>query len=550
MPYPYTLMPDGNTMEPDDVVKPPAETQEESTWTHSPHLDFGNPSPSPTPPSSTQPTSPPPPPPTPPAQQTPPKEQSSGQGSSSESDGQGSKGSSQKDDAPDADRGKDEARAQDELLDYEDGDGDDYIPGLMAGLVPNRLSEYSSLDVILVKQILEARRYTVDRIIATSDSFETACGHLFAFPEDVGGVEVIRRAWRLCQGGGGGSEGSSDDVRNDVHETFTLDDVRQFIEIDLGNAALDEGEAERYELMLEKVFEFDIEWGTTDANKLTQLQNLARSTNYIVKYLAQEVFYGDARKALVAFQQDFSRSEAYGKLIVNLGADEDSGAGGSGYGRVSLQPEYDPQGNLINRQELRKMYLGSAVDIPTIVHEFGHVVDRSRGFTAHLKATVSPYGWSQIATATRIYAEDRGHTSWGLYSFNLDGTVHAKIIEGFLAKQYFVDEIWADLFMTAVLDPSVSGHTFYVRSIGDDMIIRPEPKEGQKEPAAFPHTKYYSDFNSPDPKSDRHFYKCSDEGITCVTLPIMWEDSTWAEAAQGYLPILFEERLSTEGEDQ
>ena len=47
-----------------------------------------------------------------------------------------------------------------------------------------------------------------------------------------------------------------------MEETFTLDDVRQFTEIDLANAALDEGEAERYELMLETVFEFDIEWGT------------------------------------------------------------------------------------------------------------------------------------------------------------------------------------------------------------------------------------------------------------------------------------------------
>ena len=43
MPYPYTLMPDGHTLEPEDVVKPPAETQEESTSTQSPFLDFGNP---------------------------------------------------------------------------------------------------------------------------------------------------------------------------------------------------------------------------------------------------------------------------------------------------------------------------------------------------------------------------------------------------------------------------------------------------------------------------------------------------------------------------
>ena len=75
MPYPYTLTPDGHTLEPEDVVKPPAESQEESTSTHSPFLDFGNP--------------------LPPAQQSLPTEQSSGQASSSDSGEQGSAGASQ-----------------------------------------------------------------------------------------------------------------------------------------------------------------------------------------------------------------------------------------------------------------------------------------------------------------------------------------------------------------------------------------------------------------------------------------------------------------------
>ena len=298
-----------------------------------------------------------------------------------------------------------------------------------------------------------------------------------------------------------------------------------------------------YEAHLESVYGYQIEWDNESygTNRLKQLENLARSTNYIIKYLAQEVFDGDERKAMIAFQQNFSQSEEYGKLVIYLGADGETG--GAGLSRVPLQE------SLLDR-ELRKMYLGSAADIPSIVHEFGHVVDRSRGITDHLIAVVSPYRMSQIATATRIYAEDRGHTSWALYSFNLDGTVHSNIIEGFVAKQYFVDEFWADLFMTAVLDPSVSGQTFYVRSIGDDKIQRPPEEAEQKAVPAFPHTKYYSDFDSEKPESDRHFYKCSDEGITCVTLPIMWEDSTWAEAAQWYLPILFEERLSTEREDK
>ena len=39
MPYPYTLTPDGHTLEPEDVVKPPAETQEDSTSTQPPKPD-------------------------------------------------------------------------------------------------------------------------------------------------------------------------------------------------------------------------------------------------------------------------------------------------------------------------------------------------------------------------------------------------------------------------------------------------------------------------------------------------------------------------------
>ena len=161
MPYPYTLTPDGHTLEPEHVVKPPAELQEESTSTHSPHLDFGNP--------------------LLPAQQTPPAEQSTGQASSSDSVEQSFAGSSKTEDSSAADPGRDEVRAQDELPDFEDGQVDYSTAELLAGLGPNLLPEYSSLDVIHVKQMLEARLLTVARIIEVSDSFEAACGYLFAF---------------------------------------------------------------------------------------------------------------------------------------------------------------------------------------------------------------------------------------------------------------------------------------------------------------------------------------------------------------------------------
>ena len=363
-------------------------------------------------------------------------EQSTGQASSSKSDKQGSTGASQSEARPDADRGKHETRAQDELLDFEDGQEDNYFPGLVAGLGPNRQLKYSSLDVIRVKQLLEARPFTIDRIIATSDSFETACGHLFAFPEDVGGVGVIWQAWCLFQGGGGGSEGSSGDERNDVQETFSLDDVRQFTEIDLANAALDEGEELRYELMLEKVFEFDIEWGNNDENKLHQLQNLAKANVHIVDYLDHVIEKKKQNQdleitGLSIFQRNISQTDT-GPLQVWLGADsvlvevfdlEGKGAKDAKYlGNVPLKAS-------ASGEELKKVYLGSEVNIATITHEFMHVLDRNTGITRDI---------------LKYWTDDT--------DVSLDLQIFQYVIKGFAAKQTAHDEVWADIGMTAVLD--------------------------------------------------------------------------------------------------
>ena len=294
-----------------------------------------------------------------------------------------------------------------------------------------------------------------------------------------------------------------------------------------------------------------------------QLSNLEKAISYILNFLAKEV-YGDEHTALEAFKSHFGetnfsqyddyRQSDFVKLQIYLGADNETG--GTGYGVVPLDKRY-------SKEKLRSMYLGSAVDIPTIVHEFGHVIDRSRGFIAYLTELV-PDDRKPSQEISRIvnetanigeefieeYPEEYGHYTAAYFEFNLDSMVQRQIIEGFVAKQYFIQELWADLFATAVLDPAASGQPFYVRSIGDDKIKRPEPEEGEKEPAAFPGTKFFEDFNSPDPSSDRHFYRCSDEGITCVTMPVMWEATRRARVAREYLRRVFRELLSTEGEDK
>ena len=446
---------------------------------------------------------------------TPPDEtggSTGGQGPDSDSGGQGGTDSSQLDALPDI------AEVQDEF-----GAG-----GLVDGISPDRLRAFSNLEFLRVKQDIETRPLIFRHCFQHSASRQDALECIYAFPPDFDVDEL----WYLEQ---------------------IAEQVGQDLLVAMGGDSDDEngsdftvpyGSLVRYEEHLEDKYGFQITWGEASdrTNMAVQLNNLEKAIGYTLNYLAKEV-YGDESLALEAFEQHFSQSK-FGQLEIHLGIESDPND--KGYGFVPL-PYYDKEGKLINADvgELRKMYLGSAVDIPTIVHEFGHVLDRSRRFTDHLTEIVPPYRMSRIATVSREYGEDYGDDPWGYYSFNLDAAVYLRMIEGFVAKQYYPQERWADLFMTAVLDPAVSGHTFYVRSMHDDKIVRPE--EGVP---AFPATKYLDDFDDPDPESDRYFYKCADEGIDCVTMPVMWEDTTWTEAAQSYLPRLFRERLPRQGEHQ
>ena len=536
MPYPYTLMPDGHTLEPEEDEQ----AEESQSWlpsyippivppTPRPGLTSGE--------SGGDGTSPPPLDVDPAVQEyernlyqrlgiTPPHE--SGEPTTGQSNPRPGAGASQTEDSRDNNQAKDEVSVHAVLPDIAEVQDDFGANRLVDNTRWDRLHRHSNLDVIRVQQNIERRPLIFQHCFQHSASNQDALECIYAFPPDFDEDELRyleqiadQKAQELLVAMGG----DSDDENG-------------------GDFTVPYGSLIRYEEHLESKYGFQIKWGEASdrTNMAEQLTNLDKAIGYILNYLAKEV-YGDESLALEAFQQHFSQSK-FGELEIHLGTESDPKD--KGYGSVPLP--YYKDGKLINAdvEELRKMYLGSAVDIPTIVHEFGHVIDRSRGITDHLTDTIPPYRMSRIATASRDY----GGELWGSYSFNLDATVHTKIIEGFVAKQYFVQEFWADLFMTAVLDPAVSDHTFYVRSIDDEMILRPVPKEGEKAVPEFPETKFYSDFDSRDPLSDRHFYKCSDEGITCVTKTIMWEDTTWAEAAQSILPTLVRERLPTEGEQR
>ena len=161
---------------------------------------------------------------------------------------------------------------------------------------------------------------------------------------------------------------------------------------------------ERY---LQFEYGFDIKWGEKSSS--TQLNNFARATDLIVNYLSREVYDGDWDKARSAFTQYFSHNE-HGQLVVHLGADTITG--GAGLGKVPLPGS--------STEKLDKMYLGSAVDIPAIVHEFGHVMDRSVGFADHLTKTVPPERKSRLVSDSKKYVEERDEGYAALYAFNLN----------------------------------------------------------------------------------------------------------------------------------
>ncbi|MCY4538630.1 MAG: hypothetical protein OXE52_10420 [Chloroflexi bacterium] len=383
---------------------------------------------------------------------------------------------------------------------------DDYDPErLVDDVGSDRLYAYSNLEFLRVRQDMENRPLTFRRCFEQAESPRMALEFIYAEPPDCSDGELAElqreseRQSELRLGMGGDSEGTTGADSIGIGSKY--------------------GILQEYEESLESKYGFQIEWarGSYDTNRLRQLQNLDKSIAHIVNYLAKEV-YDDEHAALKTFKEHFGQSK-FGQLMIYLGAESDPED--KGYGSVPL-PYYDKEGKLINAdvEELKKMYLGSGVDIPTIVHEFGHVVDRSRGFTDHLTDIIPPYWMSRIATVSREYGQDYGDRSWGYYSFNLDATVYSDIIEGFVAKQFFEQELWADLFMTAVLDPAVSGETFIVQSIRDEDI------------------NIFKVFDDPDV-----LFKCGIDA-PCIDRVVEWKDTDEAEAAQWYLPIVFRELLS------
>ena len=117
-----------------------------------------------------------------------------------------------------------------------------------------------------------------------------------------------------------------------------------------------------------------------------------------------------------------------------------------------------------------------------------------------------------------------------MYSFNLNRDVLDYVIEGFVAKKFFALELWADLFMTAVL----SGEKFTVKSVKDRTFSN--TGEIIDDPIGI-----FQTFVNPDPNAP--IFECG-KAAPCFERTVNWEDTKMAEFAQQYLPRVFRERLS------
>ena len=426
----------------------------------------------------------------------------------SDSDGQGKKESSQTEATRDAGQAVEETSAQAVPPDIaESGDGFGAYYDWIADVSVGRQSAHNNLDVILVLQAIETRPLIFQHCFQHSSSRREALECIYAFPPDFYEHE-LRDLERVAVDGPDTSAGMADGGARDNGAPSSGLEPDGFL--------LD------YEEYLESVYRFQIEWadGSHDTNRLKQLENLARSTMHIISYL-DEVYKDDPNTSgIEAFRKHFSQNES-GKLVVFLGADDDNGAGGVSYGRVPLQPEFDEEGNLINRQELRMMYLGSKVNIPTIAHEFGHVIDRG----------------SDIVSKFPIYHPDwYENTKTGL-----NETILELAIEGFAGKQLLYAEVWGDLFMTAVLDPSVSGKTFQVYSTTYDLLTDfVDQVEAELIAQGVENAR---------DEALRTFYDCKTSG-GCYWRDVKWADKSpnyWFDfgaLAQEHFPMLLRKLLS------
>ena len=361
------------------------------------------------------------------------------------------------------------------------------------GINLDRLHAFSNLEFLLVWQDMEMRPLTFKRCFELAESPRSAMEYLYAEPPDLDERELAyldqvsqdHTGLRMGRGGDGEDGNDAEDIGSARYHSVYRDE--EYLRFEYG---------------------FEIKWDEHASSR--QLNNLGKAADLIVNYLSREVYDGDRDKARSAFRRYFSQNE-HGRLVVHLGADRITG--GPRLGPVPLPAS--------GTENLDAMFLGSLVDIPTIVHEFGHVIDRS----------------SRIVARFPMH-----HNDW--YSKTQTGLNDTILlaIEGFAGKQLLHEEVWADVFMTAVLDPSVSGETFQVYST-TYLLLKDHVDQVEAELIRQGVNKEVARATA-----QRTFYEC-DKNAGCEDRDVKWADKSpmyrfdFGALVQEHFPTLLSDLL-------
>jgi len=197
---------------------------------------------------------------------------------------------------------------------------------------------------------------------------------------------------------------------------------------------------QEYEVLLESVLGYELQLGTDIS--VTQMQTFAQANLAIIEYL-NEVTNGNG---LQTFIEVWSQNPNGEQVVIWFGDVAEGSTGGDVFGLV-------PQPESADGEALNSIYLGSDVGVATIVHEFGHHLDRwfklrqDPAFGGQAGLTGYLTGVGDSGTSRMFELTDQ---------FNLNLNFVASAMQGFAAKQLLSAEFFADLFMTAVLDGSGS----------------------------------------------------------------------------------------------
>jgi len=196
---------------------------------------------------------------------------------------------------------------------------------------------------------------------------------------------------------------------------------------------------------MESAFGYEIQWGNTlTNNKVGQwksLANLLASNLHIASYFNENILPSSSKPepGLDVFRKYFAKIPDGTSVTIHLGE------GNPHQGLVPL-----PNGADSIESDI---YLGADVNVATITHEFGHQFDRwfemsgLDDFKEDLD-TKNPGGITGYLTKIKNGYSNFYHITGGR---NLHYSLYVYGLNSFAGKQMLEQEVWADIFMTAVL---------------------------------------------------------------------------------------------------